>query len=378
MKKISILYLIDQLRNMGGAEGNLVNILSHLDPQRFRYSLYTFQLESPLKELLQEKNLICNLIPYPTSISGLIKYLALARKLRSQEIDILHSYFESSDIWGTLLAKLAGISVIISSKRDLGFLKSKKVLLAYRLINPFITKVISVSEAVKRQVAIQEQLSENKIVTIYNGVDLGKFGNSNHRPGLREKLGLNPYSAVVGLLANIKPIKGIEFYIQAAARIVKQFPEAQFIIIGGCIPTTECQSYFQKLRWLVTELRLEKNLFFLGERSDVPELLALIDISVLTSLSEGFSNTVIESMAAGKPLVVTDVGGNSEAVIHQQTGFVVPPKNIDKLVEAIIILLTDRNLTEKMGRAGQIRAQELFSMETMISKVEELYQSTLN
>ena len=157
MKRISILYLIDQLRNMGGAEGNLVNILSHLDPQRFRYSLYTFQLESPLKELLQEKNLICNQIPYPTSISGMKKFLAVARKIRSQEIDILHSYFESSDIWGTLLAKLTGIPVIISSKRDLGFLKSKKVLLAYRLINPFVTKVISVSEAVKRQVAIQEQ-----------------------------------------------------------------------------------------------------------------------------------------------------------------------------------------------------------------------------
>ena len=378
MKRISILYLIDQLRNMGGAEGNLVNILSHLDPQRFRYSLYTFQLESPLKELLQEKNLICNQIPYPTSISGMKKFLAVARKIRSQEIDILHSYFESSDIWGTLLAKLTGIPVIISSKRDLGFLKSKKVLLAYRLINPFVTKVISVSEAVKRQVAIQEQISENKIVTIYNGVELGKFCNSDHRSDLREKLGLNPYSAVVGLLANIKPIKGIEFFIQAAARMVKQFPETQFIIIGGCLPTIECQSYFQKLRQLVNDLRLEKNLFFLGERSDIPELLSLVDISVLSSLSEGFSNTVIESMAAGKPLVVTDVGGNSEAVIHQQTGFVVPPKNVDKLTEAITILLTDRNLADKMGRAGQKRAQQLFSLETMISKVEELYHSTLN
>jgi glycosyltransferase involved in cell wall biosynthesis len=378
MKKISILYLIDQLRNMGGAEGNLVNILSHLDPQRFGYSLYTFQLESPLKELLHENNLICNQIPYPTSISGMIEYLALARKIRSQEIDILHSYFESSDIWGTLLAKLAGIPVIISSKRDLGFLKSKKVLLAYRLINPFITKVISVSEAVKHQVTVQEHVSENKIVTIYNGVDLGKFSNSGYRPDLREKLGLNPYSTVVGLLANIKPIKGIEFFIQAAAKLVKQFPETQFIIIGGCLPTTECQNYFQKLQRLVTELRLEKHLFFLGERSDIPELLSLIDISVLTSLSEGFSNTVIESMAAAKPLVVSDVGGNSEAVVHQQTGFVVPPKNVDKLVEAIIILLTDRDLAERMGRAGQKRAQELFSMETMISKIEELYYSTLN
>ncbi len=104
----------------------------------------------------------------------------------------------------------------------------------------------------------------------------------------------------------------------------------------------------------------------------------MINISVLPSLSEGFSNTVIESMAAGKPVVVTDVGGNAEAVVHQETGFVVPPRNVEKLAEAIELLLVDKNLAYRMGQAGRQRTERLFSIETMISKIENLYLSTLN
>ena len=136
----------------------------------------------------------------------------LSQKIRAQKINILHSYFEGSDIWGTLLAKLSGIPVIISSKRDMGFSKNRKILIVYRFINPFVTKIISVSDAVKHQVNIQEKVNLDKIVTIYNGVDLTKFTNSNHKKNLKAKLQLDISSPIVGVLANIRPIKGIEFY----------------------------------------------------------------------------------------------------------------------------------------------------------------------
>lgn len=366
------------MRDMGGAERNLINILTHIDPIRFKYSLYTFHLESPIKNILKEKNIVCTRIPYPNSVPGIIEYIRFIKKMRYQKINILHTYFESSDIWGTLLAKIARIPVIISSKRDLGFSKSRKVLIAYKFINPFITKIISVSDAVKHQVAIQENVNLKKILTIHNGVDVLKFGCSNHNVSLKSELKLCSSSPIVGILANISPIKGIEFFIHAAAKVLKRFPQTQFVIIGRCIPTKECQNYFGKLRSLVNELKLEKNLFFLGERYNIPEILSILDISVLPSLSEGFSNTIIESMAACKPVVVTDVGGNSEAVINQETGFIVPPQNIDKLSDAISILLADKNLARKMGQAGRVRAEKFFSIETMISKVEDLYLSTLN
>jgi len=378
MKKISILYLIDEMRVMAGAERNLLKIMTHIDRNRFRFFLYTFQSGPKMTAMLEQMNIKCMPITYPTTLQGLKKYLILSRKIRRNKIDILHSYFEGSDIWGTLLAKLAGIPVVISSKRDMGFSKNKKMLIAYRFVNPFITKIISVSEAVRYQTNLQEKVSLKKIVTIYNGVDFEKFNNSNHKDVLKAELNLNITSPIVGILANIRPIKGLEYFIYAATKIKKQFPLAQFIIIGDCVPSQERLAYYDRLKSMVRELKLENNCFFIGGRSDIPDVLSIMDVSVLTSLSEGFSNTVIESMAAGKPLVVTDVGGNSEAVVHGKTGFVVPPKDIDKLANAISVLLANKKLAKSMGEAGRMRAKQLFSIETMMEKIENLYVTTLN
>lgn len=378
MKKISILYLIDMMRELGGAERNLLNILIHINHNRFRSYLYTFQSGPPMTNILEQRNIKCVQIPYPTTLHGMKKYITLSREIRRLKVDILHSYFEGSDIWGTLLAKLAGIPIIISSKRDMGFSKNKKILTAYRFINPFVTKIISASEAVRYQVSLQEKVNSKKIVTIYNGVDPDKFSNSNHKDGLKAELKLSTSSPIVGVLANIRPIKGVEYFINAASKVLKKFPRAQFIIIGSCLPFQQSLIYYDRLKSLVRELKLKNNLFFLGGRTDIPDILSIMDVSVLPSLSEGFSNTVIESMFASKPLVVTDVGGNSEAVVHGETGFVVPPKNINKLADAICILLADKKLVKSMGEAGRMRAKRLFSLETMIDRIENLYTTTLN
>jgi glycosyltransferase involved in cell wall biosynthesis len=366
------------MRNMGGAEKNLLTIMSHINRDRFKVTLYTFQLENPMTKILAHRNIHCLQISYPTTIRGLLKFFALSKKIREKRFNILHSYFEGSDIWGTLLAKLAGIPVIISSKRDMGFLKNKKILTAYKFVNPFVTKIISVSEAVRHQVNLQEKVNLNKIVTIYNGVDYNTYINSNHKDTLKLQLKLNPSAPIVGVLANIKPIKGIEFFIHTASRVLKQYPQTQFIVVGACLPNEESRTYYDKLKTLVRELNLKNSFFFIGERSDIPDILSVMDISVLPSLSEGFSNTVIESMAAGKPLVVTNVGGNSEAVVHGETGLIVPPKNINKLAEAISFLLADKILAKRMGEAGRRRIKENFSIEKMVAEVENLYIKTFN
>ena len=377
MQKIPIMFLIDQMRNIGGAEKNLLNIISHLNRDRFEISLYTFQLDFPMIKILKQKKIPCKQISYPTTLRGFLKFFALSNTIRKRKIKILHSYFEGSDIWGMLLAKLSGIPVTISSKRDMGFSKNKKILTAYKFINPFVTRIIAVSEAVRCQINIQEKVNLNKIITIYNGVDISKYFVSKYNKALKSQLNLSTFSPIVGVLANIKPVKGLEFFIQAAAKVLNRFPETQFIVIGACLPNHECQSYYDKLKSLVKKLKLENNFYFVGERSDIPDLLSILDVSVLPSLSEGFSNTVLESMSAGLPLVVTDVGGNSEAVIDGKTGFVVPPKDIVKMADSINLLLANKELAKKMGREGRKRAQQLFSMDRMINKIENLYVSSL-
>jgi len=378
MKKISILYLIDVFQGKAGAEGNLLQILTNINQNQFEFLLYTFEYGPQMASILEQKNIKCVQIPYPKTLQAFKKFLSLSREIRGQKIHILHSYFEGSDIWGTLLAKLAGIPVIISSKRDMGISKNKRILMAYRLINLFVTKIIAVSEAVKHQVHLQEKVSLEKIITIYNGLDTDKFYNTNYNSTLKAELKLNASSPIVGVLANIRPIKGIEYFIQAASKVVKQSPQTQFIIVGGCVPGQKNVAYCDKLKLLVRELKLERNLFFLGQRTDIPDILSIMDISVLPSLSEGFSNTVIESMAAGKPLVVTDVGGNSEAVANGESGFVVPPQDSDKLADAISTLLNNKELAKRMGEVGRMKAKQLFSIDTMIDKIENLYVTLLD
>lgn len=378
MKKISILYLIDEMRGMAGAERNLLNIITHINHNRFRFFLYTFNFGPQMRKLLVEKDIECEEIPYPNTLRNLKKFYSLSKKIKNQKILIFHSYFEGSDIWGTLLAKLSKIPVIISSKRDMGFAKNRKILLAYRCVNPFVTKIISVSNAVKHKVHSQEKVGLKKITTIYNGLEIDKFNGFICSECLKQELNLNNSSPIVGVIANIRPVKGIEYFIHAASLLLKQFPKTQFINVGMCVPGRENEIYFEYLKSLVKELKLENNFFFLGGRSDIIKLLSILDISVLPSLTEGFSNTVIESMAAGKPMVVTDVGGNSEAVVNGKTGIVIQPRNANMLADAISNLLSNKALAKRMGEAGKKRVKQHFSIDTMIDDIENLYISTLN
>ncbi|MCG3121026.1 MAG: D-inositol-3-phosphate glycosyltransferase [bacterium] len=304
--------------------------------------------------------------------------LRLAKFIRQNQIDIVQTFHFAADFWGTLVAKCAQAPVIITGKRDTGFQNSRLHNFLLRLVQPFVDKTICVSSAVQKALTSQQLLNPDKSGVIYNGVDLAEFAVAPIELGDKKKeLGLSATDAVVAMVANPRGIKDLETFTVTARKVLDAEPNVRFLVIGEFHQTSGTPSYREKINRLATNLHLNGQLHFLGKRSDIKDLLAVANICVLTSLSEGFSNTLLEYMAAGKPVVVTDVGGNSEAVVDNETGFLVPPRSPEKTAASIIKLLQDPHLAERLGRAGKKRIAKLFTLETMVENYQALYSQLL-
>jgi glycosyltransferase involved in cell wall biosynthesis len=296
------------------------------------------------------------------------------RLLREREIEIVHTYDFYTNIFGMAGAMLARVPVRIASRRCIaGIYTPAQIsveLYAYRLAHA----VISNSEAVRAQL-IKEGVPAEKIETIYNGMDMRRM-RPRRDLGRDEALRLfnlptDEGRRFVTIVANMKyEVKDHRTFLRAAARVREARPEAAFILAGEGELT-------DSLRALASELGLERDVFFTGACRDVAELLSISDVCVLSSRAEGFSNSIIEYMAAGRAVVATDVGGASEAILEDETGYLVEPGDDCQMSERIISLLADTERARRMGERGLEVVREKFSCEALLERTEELYDRLL-
>lgn len=372
--KINIVLLTDCLvdPNAGGAERKIYELAGRLDKNKFNVILASLDCEgdSP-KELVESMG--CKLYVFRVAriygISGFVQGARFKGMLRKEKVDILQTYHFSSDIWGTFFARLAGVRVIISNRRDMGFWRKDIHVKAYRLINRWVNRIIVVSKAVKDRIVETEGLPENKIEVIYNGVDIA-VSDRHESSYLKKKLGISQNDLVIMHAANFKPVKGHSYLLEAMAALSKEFKNLKLVLIGE----DEFNGALQKM---AQELKIAGRVLFLGKRNDVRELLMIADICVLPSLSEGMSNAILEYMAAGKAVVATSVGGNPETVEDGVTGILVEPKNAVSLSQGLRRLILDSSLREKMGIKGRERAESIFDIQQMHKKYEALFVKIL-
>lgn len=365
-----ILFLIDQLCESGGAERALLSIIRLLPKDRFRCSLATFKLDSGIEIF---RHIPCPVHVFPLRRTYGWSGVATARKLRalirSQRAEIVHTFFETSDLWGGLVAKLSGCPVLISSRRDMGILRSAKHRIAYRLLAPIADQVLTVSEEVRQFCLRQDGLPPSKVVTLYNGIEVERFAAAPDRDRLRQKMGLAEASHLVTTLGHIRRVKGIDTLVRAAAVVRREFPRALFLVIGD---VSEPQ-HFRELQALCREQGTAETVRFLGPSEDVAALLKMSDLFCLPSRSEGFSNALVEAMACGLPCVVTRVGGNAEAIEDNVSGFVVPPDDPEPLADRILRLLRRPDTAKRMGQAGQKTVEEKFTAQAMMAQLTGIY-----
>jgi glycosyltransferase involved in cell wall biosynthesis len=296
--------------------------------------------------------------------------LKLRGVMRHFHPDIVHFYLPGPYLVGAPVALISRVPVKIMSRRSLSRYQRNWPAVARieRFLHRRMNAVTGNSRAVVKELSA-EGVSETKLHLIYNGIDIAP---GMDRGEARRSLGLDDDALVGVMVANLIPYKGHHDLIEGLAGIAPQLPVGWRVLLAG-----RDEGLRPGLETLAAERGIGENIVFLGERSDVPRLLAAADFGLLTSHEEGFSNVVLEGMAAGLPMVVTNVGGNAEAVLDGKTGFVVPSSNPKAIGEAVLRLARDPNVRTSLGDAGRKRVAEHFSMESCVNAHVQLYRTLL-
>ncbi len=292
--------------------------------------------------------------------------------LKKERIDIIQTHDFYTNIFGMAAARLAGVPVSIAAKRETEMRTKVQAFVERRAFGP--AKIVAVnSKRVKRYLQDAGVRGE-KLEVIYNGIDPRKFEiGPIDRTRLFIELGIRvaPDSRLVTIVANLQdPVKNHEMFMRSAARLAKKYQDIAFVIAGE-------GERIAALKSIAFNSGLNGNVVFLGRCQRIPELLSASEICVLTSRAEGFSNAILEYMAAGKPVVATDVGGASEAIVENETGHLVPSDDDAALSDRIERLLTDRHLAADFGEAGRRRVASEFSMEKQLTRTLSLYDREL-
>lgn len=371
---VNVLYIIDQLCELGGAERMLLSILRALPKDRFRSSLLTFRI-NPGLNIFADFPCPYEVLPLQRTYGWTALQVArkIRRRIRDQRISIVHTFFETSDLWAAPLAKISGCKAVVSSRRDMGILRTRMHHIAYRIMNPTFDRVLTVSEAVRQFCIQSDHLSPKKVMTVYNGLALDKIASRNGTGELRARLGLDPSARLITTIGNIRRVKGIDILVEAAAKVACHFPNAIFLVVGR----NSEPAHFQEIQERIVALRIEKNVRFLGESENIFPFLKMSEVFFLPSRSEGFSNALIEAMACGLPCVATRVGGNSEAMEDGRSGYLVESENADESAERILMLLRNPVEAARMGDAGKEIVERKFTADVMMRKLTECYDSLL-
>lgn len=367
----------------GGTELQVLNLARNLDRQAFDLSfacldhdgdhLPAFEaLGAPIEEYRFSR------LYHPNCFR---QQLRLAAQLRRERIQVLHSYNFYSTVFAVPAARLAGVPVVLASIRDQGVYLSAAQKKLQRLVCGLADRVLVNSDSIHDWLAGQG-LREDRITVLKNGIDLTRYPVAPPPSGIRDELDIPAEAPIVVLMARLNPQKGLAEFIQAAARISPQHPEARFLVVGASLKSedgviSEEHEYRDELRALTESLGMTDRLIFTGLRDDTPAVLAEATLSVLPSHSEGLSNTLLESMAAGVPMVATRVGGNPELVKEGVNGLLVPVKSPEDLADAMHSLLSDPARRRRMGAAARRMAEDAHSLPRVVARLQQLYRDQL-
>lgn len=362
--KIKICYLITGL-NIGGAEMMLYRLVERLDKTKYDIVVVSIVPLGKVAEKISRLGIKVISLEMKSKLDVLV-VIRFIRLLKKNKPMILHCFLFHANLLGRIVGKLVRVPVIISSIRSInigGGIREK----ALKYTDVFSDATTTVSHVAAEHIIRNGIVSEDKLRVIYNGIDVSLIGNKRNDNNRRETNG--PFLLIT--VGRLHESKGYPFLIQSASILKEKGYKFKWLIAGdGELKPT--------LEQLVTDYNIEDSITLLGLRDDVPQLLCSSDIFVLSSLWEGLPGVIIEAMAAGLPVVATNVGGTPELVEDGINGFLVPPANPTMMADAIEKLFKmSEEGRRKMGEMGREIVKEKFTVDKMVSNHEQLYMDLL-
>lgn len=361
----------------GGMENGLVNLINHMPAERYRHVIVCLQGYTDFSQRLKRDD-VAILDIQQRDGHDLRAYYRLYQAFKECKPAILHTRNLSA-----LESQLVGVAARIKSRvhgehgRDIYDLhgKNRKYNLLRRIVRPCVGQYIAVSQDLARWLQTTVGAPKNKVTQIYNGVDSIKF---HPRRAARARIGPPGFTEedniVIGSVGRLAPVKDFPTLIRAFHRLCALWPDdrkrLRLAIVGDGPARTECER-------LLAELNLTEQIWLAGDRSDVPELMRAMDLFVLPSLGEGISNTILEAMACGLPVIATEVGGNPELVVPGKTGTLVPVADHEKMAQALLMYLQNPARIAQEGQAARAEIEARFSMQAMVAGYLRVYDGLL-
>lgn len=367
---IRVLHVVTDL-STGGTQTAILRLLRGIDRRRFEPRVCClFNGDTAIARALRDEGIEVTDLGM-TSKTRIDALWRLYRIIDAWRPVIVHAWLFHAAVASRLAGRMAGTPIIISSRRDLSLEGSLREPIN-RLTAGLDDRTIAVSEEVRRVEIAASGSRPEKVVTIYNGIEIEGFreGNVESARELRRELGLGDDARIVGSVARLHPKKGFDYLLRAAPAVFERAPRA-VLVIAGDGPSRE------PLEALARDLGVSDRVILLGDRANVAALLAGFDVFVLPSLYEGIPNAVLEAMAAALPVVGTASGGTIEVIADGVTGRLVPPADAPALARALIELLENPDRARAMGRAGRARIVSDFKMETTVRRTQALYRELI-
>lgn len=367
--KLRVLHLITRLP-VGGAERLLVDVVRGLDAQRFESVVCCIQEKGELAGELEAAGFTVHCLDgMRTKRFDWGAIGDLARLMRSQRIDVVHSHLYHANLYGRLAALRAGVPAVASVHNTYTRLKLHR-----RLINRFLSsrtaRVIAVSEDVRNDLMRYDGIPAQKIAVIHNGIDVGRVQTATPRAQARERLGIAADAIALGCIARLEEQKGHRFLLEALALLnaaARGAPRFRVVLAGDGRLRAELENR-------AAALGVGSWTLFLGTRHDIPEILKALDICVMPSLWEGLSVAMLEAMAASLPLVISDVSGVSQVVGNNEFGLKVPVGDVNELARTLLALADAPERRAALGAAARQRVQDRFSAQAMLASLSRLYE----
>jgi glycosyltransferase involved in cell wall biosynthesis len=371
VERIRVVHIIHSME-VGGAQRQIASLFGALDRARFDLRLICLGRKGVVGEQLEREGFVVAALGKKARVQiGML--MRLVRLLREWKPGIVHCSIFTANLWGRIAGKIAGVPILIAHEQSTISLEKWYRRLIDRVLSRITWRVLTVSEDLRRRVVAEEGIAPARVEVLHNAIDLraiaagGRADAAGGRADAREQALAGERGLRVGVVGRLEHRKDHLTLVRAAARVVSEIPAATFFLVGEGPDRPKIEAE-------IARLRLRSSVFLLGERHDVPELLHSFDVYVLSSITEGLSLSILEAMAAGCPVVATDVGGNPELLDDGRAGILTPARDPEALALAVIRLLKSPAQRETLAQAARQRALEGFDIHSVARRLQALYE----